>query len=84
MIGYSPRDGIRRTKIRTAIGAEEGYVLRVAELTVLGFTLTSFPVNVFDLGYEDIDGLLGMNFPSDFNDEIRSSERRILVERIGP
>jgi len=83
-LGYSPRDGFRRTKVRTAIGAGAGYVLRVAELTVLGFTLTSFPINVFDLGHEDIDGLLGMNFLSDFNYEIRSSERRILVEKDHP
>ena len=84
LIGYGPRDGIRRTKVHTAIGAEEGYVLRVAEFTVLGFTLTSFPINIFDLGHDDIDGLLGMNFLSDFNYEIRSSERCILVEKTGP
>jgi clan AA aspartic protease (TIGR02281 family) len=83
-LGYGPRDGFRRTKVHTAIGAEEGYVLRVFEFTVLGFTLTSFPINVFDLGHDDIDGLLGMNFLSDFNYEIRSSERRILVEKTGP
>ena len=82
-IGYGPRDGFRRTKVHTAIGAEEGYALRLAEFTVLGFTLTSFPVNIFDLGHDDIDGLLGMNFLSDFNYEIRSSERRILVEKAG-
>ena len=84
LIGYSPRDGFRRTKVHTALGAEEGYVLRVAEFTALGFTLTSFPINIFDLGYDDIDGLLGMNFLSDFNYEIRSSERRILVEKDRP
>ncbi|TMQ14209.1 MAG: hypothetical protein E6J91_16110 [Deltaproteobacteria bacterium] len=56
----------------------------MAEFTVLGFTLTSFPINVFDLGHDDIDGLLGMNFLSDFNYEIRSSEHRILVEKTGP
>jgi len=83
-LGYSPRDGFRRTKVHTAIGVEEGYVLRVSEFTVLGFTLTSFPINVFDLGHDDIDGLLGMNFLSDFNYEIRSSERRILIEKAAP
>lgn len=83
-LGYGPRDGFRRTKVHTAIGSEQGYVLRVAEFTVLGFTLTSFPINVFDLGHDDIDGLLGMNFLSDFNYEIRSSEHRILVEKTGP
>jgi len=83
-IGYSPRDGFRRTRVRTAIGVEEGYGLRVAELAVLGFAMPSFAVNVFDLGYEDIDGLIGMNFLNDFNFEIRSAERRILVEKIMP
>jgi clan AA aspartic protease (TIGR02281 family) len=83
-LGYGPRDGFRRTKVHTAIGVEEGYVLRVAEFTVLGFTLTSFPINVFDLGHDGIDGLVGMNFLSDFNYEIRSSERRILVEKDRP
>lgn len=39
--------------------------------------------DIADLGY-DVDGILGMNFLSDFNFEIRPSERRILVERIGP
>jgi predicted aspartyl protease len=82
-IGYGPRDGFRRTKVHTAIGEETGYVLRVSELTALAFTLARFPVNVFDLGHDDIDGLLGMNFLSDFNYDIRSSERRILVEMTG-
>ena len=83
-IGYSPRDGFKRTRVHTAIGEEEGYALRVADLAVLGFTMPSFPVNVFDLGYDGIHGLLGMNFLGDFNFEIRPAERRILVARIAP
>jgi predicted aspartyl protease len=83
-IGYTARDGFKRTRVRTAIGDEEGYGLRVAEFTVLGFTMPSFPINVFDLGHGDIDGLLGMNFLSDFNYEIRSAEQRILIEKILP
>jgi gag-polyprotein putative aspartyl protease len=31
-LGYSARDGIQRTRVRSAIGSEEGYVLAVAEL----------------------------------------------------
>jgi hypothetical protein len=62
----------------------EGYVLAVAELAVLGFARPSFPVHVFDLGYDDIDGLLGLNFLSGLNYEIRSTERRIFVEEIEP
>jgi hypothetical protein len=30
------------------------------------------------------DGLVGMNFLSDFNYDVRSAEQRILVERIVP
>jgi hypothetical protein len=41
LIGYSPRDGFRRTKVHTAIGARR-VTSSMSELTVLGFTLTSF------------------------------------------
>ena len=81
-LGYSPRDGTRRARVRTAIGSEEGYYLPVARFEVLGFEMTSFVVHVFDLGHNDIDGLVGMNFLNQLNYEIRSAEQRILAERI--
>lgn len=83
-LGYSARDGVRRARVHTAIGSEEGYLLHVAEFDVLGFAMPSFPVHVFDLGHDDIDGLVGLNFLSQLNYEIRSAERRILVEKIEP
>lgn len=83
-IGYSARDAIRRARVRTAVGSEEGYVLRVRELSVLGFAMPSLPINVFDLGFDDIDGLVGLNFLSELNYEVRSAERRIFVEEIDP
>jgi len=83
-LGYSARDGFKRTRVHTAIGEETGYALRVAEFTVLDFTMRNFSVNVFDLGHDDIDGLLGMNFLSEFNYEVRSAEHRLLVEKIAP
>ena len=82
LIGYSARDGFKLTRVHTAVGEETGYALRVAELTALHFTMPSFTVHVFDLGHDDIDGLLGMNFLSGFNYEVRSAERRLLVEKI--
>jgi predicted aspartyl protease len=81
-IGYSARDGIKRARVHTAVGSEEGYVLRVAELDVVGVAMPSFLINVFDLGHDDIDGLVGLNFLSELNYEIRSAEQRILVEKI--
>lgn len=82
-IGYTARDAIQRTRVRSAVGEEHGYMLRVAELSALGVTMPSCLVNVFDLGY-DIDGLLGMNFLSALNVEIRPAERRIIVAPIAP
>jgi predicted aspartyl protease len=84
LIGYSARDGVRRTRVRTAVSSEEGYLLRVAELDVLGLAMPGFAVHVFDLGHDDIDGLVGLNFLSELNYEIRSAERRILVEKVQP
>jgi predicted aspartyl protease len=83
-VGYSARDGIQRTRVRTAIGSEQGYVLAVATFVVLGLVLSSFAVHVFDLGHDDIDGLVGLNFLSQFNYEVRSAEHRILVEPVAP
>jgi len=83
-LGYSARDGRQRTRVHTAIGSEQGYVLEVAKLSVLGVAARSFPVHVFDLGHDDVDGLVGLNFLSQLNYEVRSAERRILVEPIAP
>src|SRR5262249_51408468 len=63
-IGYSARDGVQRTRVVTAIGSEQGYVLAVAGFAVLGLVRSTFRLHVFDLGHGDIDGLLGLNFLS--------------------
>jgi len=83
-IGYTARDGIRRTRVHTAVGSEDGFLLSVAELTALGVVAPNVLVHVFDLGHDDIDGLVGLNFLNQLNYEIRSTERRILVEYVAP
>jgi predicted aspartyl protease len=83
-IGYTARDGIRRTRVHTAVSSEDGFLLQVAELTALGVVAPNALVHVFDLGHDDIDGLVGLNFLSQLNYEIRSVERRILVEHVAP
>jgi clan AA aspartic protease (TIGR02281 family) len=80
-VGYSERDGLRRSRVRTAIGSEQGYVLATARFAVLGLAANDFPVHVFDLGHE-ISGLVGLNFLSLLNYEVRSAEHRILVELV--
>jgi len=50
--------------------------------SVLRLVLPSFAVHVFDLGHDDIDGLVGLNFLGQLNYEVRSAERRIFVESV--
>lgn len=50
LVGYNPRDGGRRTRVRSAVGEEHGYELPFAAFTALGFTLDHHLVNVSDLG----------------------------------
>jgi clan AA aspartic protease (TIGR02281 family) len=80
-IGYVDLGGLRRTRVKTAIGSEQGYVLTMARFAVLGLAANNFPVHVFDLGH-DVSGLVGLNFLSQLNYEIRSAERRILIEPV--
>ena len=81
-LGYSPAEGEAITSVRSAIGKEPGYMLRVQRFEALGFGFDDFLVHVHDLpaGF-GIDGLLGLSFLKRFNYEVRSIEGRILVER---
>ena len=79
-IGYNPRDGLDITSVRSAIGTERGYTLKVARFATLGFEFEDFVVHVFDLpvGF-GIDGLIGLSFLKNFDYEIRSIVGRIRV-----
>jgi predicted aspartyl protease len=84
-LGYSPRDAEVVTGVCSAVGKEQGYILRVARFSALGFTLPDVRIHVFDLADRyGIDGLIGLSFLRQFNYEIRSAEGRILVEKIAP
>ena len=84
-LGYNPRDAETVTGVYSAIGKEQGYILRVARFSALGFTLPDVRIHVFDLADRyGIDGLIGLSFLSQFNYEIRSAEGRIPVEMIAP
>lgn len=82
-LGYNPRDGEAITVVRSAIGKEQGYTLRVSRFEAFGFAFPNYPIHVFDLaaGY-GIDGLIGLSLLKQFNYEIRSAEGRILVDKI--
>lgn len=80
-LGYSPAQGEAITSVRSAIGKEPGYMLRVQRFESLGFGFDDFLVHAHDLptGF-GIDGLLGLSFLKRFNYEIRSVEGRILID----
>jgi predicted aspartyl protease len=80
-LGYSPAEGEAITAVRSAIGRETGYILRVQRFESLGFGFDDFLIHVHDLpaGF-GIDGLLGLSFLKRFNYEIRSTEGRIVIE----
>jgi predicted aspartyl protease len=82
-IGYSVATSIRPTVTRTATANEHGYLVQLVELSTLGVTVPAVHANVADLGY-GVDGVLGMSFLLDYNVEIRTAERRIVIERIEP
>ncbi|MBC7976768.1 MAG: retropepsin-like domain-containing protein [Myxococcales bacterium] len=82
-LGYTSTDRVSRSVVRSAVAEEPGYIVRMAQLSTLGFKLSGVLVNVAELGHE-IDGLLGMNVMSNFNLEIRPIEQRIILERLAP
>jgi clan AA aspartic protease (TIGR02281 family) len=79
-IGCDAEQRIARSVVRSAVAEERGYIIRLSRLHVIGVRVTGMPVNIADLGHH-IDGLLGMDFLSILNFEIRPKERRILIER---
>jgi predicted aspartyl protease len=82
-LGFNPRDGAAITGVYSAIGKEQGYLIKVPQFSALGFTLTDFPIHVFDLANRyEIDGLLGLSFLHRYNYTVRSAEGQILVEEI--
>ena len=72
-LGYSPRQGEAITVLRSAVGREEGYMIRVVRFACLGFHLKDFRVHAHDLpeGF-DIDGLIGLSFLKQFDYAMRA------------
>ncbi len=81
MLGFNPRDGEAITGVYSALGKEQGYLIKVPRFSALGFTLTDFPIHVFDLADRyGLQGLIGLSFLHRYNYTVRSTEGLILVE----
>ena len=79
-LGYGARGGLKRTVIRSAIGDEPGYMMKVARFEALGFAVDDFPMHVHDLpDGHDIDGLLGLSFLRRFDYTVCSRRGELHV-----
>ena len=83
-LGYNPRDGESITIMRSAVGYEPGYLIRVERFGCFRHQARDFRVHAQDLpeGW-NLDGLVGLSFLRQLNYEVRSQEGRIRVERVG-
>jgi clan AA aspartic protease (TIGR02281 family) len=80
-LGYSFSERVARTKVDTAAGVERGYLVSLLRIEALRWAMDGMLVNVSDVG-EGLDGVLGMDFLSNFNFEIRPAEQLIIAEPI--
>ncbi|MGA8347577.1 MAG: retropepsin-like aspartic protease [Isosphaeraceae bacterium] len=76
-IGYSARDAVHVSGVQGAVGGvQEGYVVRLAKLSVFGIDFQNLPVLVYDFDNfkeQGIDGLLGWDLI-----------KQLHVELVGP
>ena len=68
--GYDISDAYERTKLETAAGVIDAYLVRLKEFTALGITRTNFMVCTYDFfAYHvltEIDGVLGLDFVDEY------------------
>lgn len=84
-IGCGRAPHSKATSIRSALGKEPGFLVKVPRFWALGFTVLDYEVHGHELPDQyDIDGLLGMTFLDDFDYTIRSMRNEIVVEPAVP
>ena len=65
-LGFAPDGAVRRSRILTAIGAEEGYVVVAPRIRGLGWERGGFEIACHQLAATaQVDGLLGADFFAD-------------------
>ncbi|MBI5487411.1 MAG: retropepsin-like domain-containing protein [Deltaproteobacteria bacterium] len=62
-LGFSERDSTRRSRVVSALGAEEGFLVTAPRILALGWDRDGFPIADHRLGANArIDGLIGADF----------------------
>ena len=79
-LGYSARDGVGFSSVRSAAGKEKGYRLIIEGFETLGKKATSIEVRCHDLKDQGVEGLIGMSFLKHFNWCVHPLRGAIVVE----
>ncbi|MBI5500565.1 MAG: aspartyl protease family protein [Deltaproteobacteria bacterium] len=62
-LGFNSERAVRRSRVRTAVGSEEGYIVVVSRLRSLGWERGTFEIACHQLAATaQVDGLLGADF----------------------
>lgn len=61
-LGYSAREGTKRSLVTSVVGKEEGYRLVIEGFEALGERFSNIEVAVHDLKQQGVEGLVGMTF----------------------
>jgi predicted aspartyl protease len=79
-LGYSASDATGHSKVRSVVGEERGYRVRIARIDALGKMIKNFEVACHDLLEQDVQGLLGMTFLEQFKFCIDPQNQTLSVE----
>lgn len=78
-IGYTARDAVGHSKVRSAVGEEKGYRINLMRIESLDKVLEDFEVACHDLLQQDVQGLLGMTFLERYRFTIDPHKRIISI-----
>ena len=79
-LGYSAKNGIGFSTVRSAIGKEKGYRLMIGGFEALGKRIDSVEVRCHDLKNQGVEGLIGMSFLKRFDWCVHPAKRVISVK----
>ena len=79
-LGYSASNATGHSKVRSVVGEERGYRVKLAHIDSLGKKSEDFEVACHDLMEQDVQGLLGMTFLEQFKFCIDPKKQTISIE----
>ena len=79
-LGYSAKDGIGFSSVRSAVGKEKGYRLLIEGFEALDKKTNAIEVRCHDLKNQGVEGLVGMTFLKQFDWCVHPAKQIISVK----